>query len=401
MAIGFEFATGWQIYKDQPILPGQTTPPLFSKGFALKRTLGWDMTVDGKEIEFVVNPVEEDAQGEGNVRARMRNLAQFVGMMNQKNAQAQLRNTDFTGHLPANPRFVIYNTAQNQPIAAIPQVSAGVLLSRYRKLVRVLANPGTNAADRFFGGSAATYTGVFAAVRLRPAHLQDPRWPTHAPSAKLRGLVSLIATYIKRGTPPQAHTPMKAAKYLMVVMARTNFAGIFATLPDNERNQYRQHPNQWVNYICSSVMRNVAGFAPGGADPNAALIGYEISDQGTLAQGQRVVLPITRQAWLIAMTRGSDLLSAEAHKIGRLHPLNNPVYRDTAGVGHRLRGLGGLGQRTDMIPTPTGPKPGIIFEFRARQNPVTWDQWEDYAVRMYRFFRDLNENAKNAAVDYA
>ena len=397
MAVGFEFATNWQIYKDAPIPPGQATPPLFSKGFTLKRTTGWDMTIDGREIEFVVKPVDENAQGEGGVRARMRTLEAFVSRMNGMRGQAQLRNTDFAGHIPATPRFVIYT--QNQPISAIPQVSAGVLLARYRKLVRVLANPNRNATTQFFGGSAQQYAGVFASVRLPPAALQDPNWPGHVPSAKLRGLVSLIATYIKRGTPPAPNTPIMAAKYLMVVMARTNFAGIFATLPQAERDHYRQNPLHWVSYICTTVMANVACFG-GGANPNQPLIGYEISDQSQLGPGQRVTLPITRRAWLLEMTRGRDLLTAEAHKIGAFHPVNNPIYRDTAGVGHRLRGLGGLGQRTDLIPTPSGPKPGIIFEFRARQNPVAWDQWTDYAVRMYRFFENLNEQAKNVAVDY-
>lgn len=398
MAVGFEFATNWQIYKDQPIPPGQNRPPRFKKGLTLKRTLGWDMTVDGAEIEFVVKPVEEDANGEGYVRARLRTLQTFVGMMNRSNAQTQLRNTDFVGHLPPHPRFVIYNTDPNQPIEGLPQVSAGVLLSRYRKLVRVLADPAKAATPRFFSTFANTYSAIFASVSLPWIHLQDPNW-LHSPSAQLRGLVTLIATYIKRGTPPGPNTPINAAKYLMVVMARTNFAGIFATLPLAERNHYRQNTNQWVDYICTSVMSHVPGFQ-GGANPDEPLIGYEISDQNRLPAGQRVALPITRRKWLVGMTRGRDVLSAAAHQIGPLHPVNTPIYKDTFGVGHRLRGLGGLGQRTDTIQTPNGPQPGIIFEFRARQARVRWDQWEDYAVRMYRFFRDLNELALNAPVDY-
>jgi len=124
-----------------------------------------------------------------------------------------------------------------------------------------------------------------------------------------------------------------------------------------------------------------------------------LTDRGKLKHEQRVQLSITRKQWLTKMTQNVDLLTASAHSIGRFQRTNQALYKDVGGLGHRLRGFGGLGDKMDTLSYQGTQRRGAIIEFRARQAVLPYNKWEDYAVEMYKFIHELNTGGRQANLD--
>ena len=412
MAVGFEFATGWDIFKikdgmNLPVTGVRTEADLnhyttgYPKAAVVRGGYGWKMTVDGTEIEYVVNELEESSGGENQLTFVMADLKRFVTMMNARNAQSFLTAGDFppgTFRAP-NDRFVIHikNDLRFKNIEAIPQVTGGVRLARVRKLWRLLADPTSAAARQFFAdspGGQPIYSSMINQVTLRPGQLLDSNWPTHKPGARLRGLVTLIATYLRRGYSPEQHG-VGAVKYLFILMSRTKFSALVDNLPHDERTHYKAAKDDWVNYICKDVMSKVTGMPPTGVDPDGVVIERKVTDRGNLPVP--LTLPITRKDWLKGMLKGRDLLSAEANPLGGA---DDATWRDSnPELGHRLRGLAGLGDKMDRLTYKGVSNKAAIIEFRARQAALEYKLWPDYAQRMHRFFTAINEGDRYGLID--
>lgn len=411
MAIGFEFATGWEIFrlKDNASIGDirslvdlrNCTEP-FPKAAVVHRGMGWNMTVDGTEIEYVVNELEESQAGAERLSFVMVDLKSFVVIMNMianRMRKNFLSEADFSpGTFRAsNSRFVIHiqNQFLNKDIEARPQVTGGVRLGRVLKLWRLLADNNSEAAKQLLttGRGETYYSSVIRQVTLDWTALRDSKWQDHVPSTKLRGLATLIATYLIRGISPNQRK-VGAAKYLFILMSRTKFSALFNTLPLEEQTHYRSAMEDWVDFICRNVMSRVPSM-PGGLNPNGWLIEQLIDDRGNDPQG--VQIPIVRRDWLIGMLNGTDLLSADAH------PLDGPddhLWRDSnPGLGHRLRGLAGLGDKMDTIQYHDRATNAAIIEFRAQQAVLPVWQWDDYADRMHRFFTAINEGERDGVID--
>ena len=112
-------------------------------------------------------------------------------------------------------------------------------------------------------------------------------------------------------------------------------------------------------------------------------------------------IPITHRDWLTGMTRGQDLLSAAANPIeGKANRKNVVIYKDSdPAMGHRLRGLAGLGDKMDDVTYGVIPEKAAIIEFRARQKQVLFTDWKKYALECFDFFRMVNEGDRFAAFD--
>jgi len=170
------------------------------------------MTVDGTEIEYVVNKLEESQAGVERLSLVMVDLKSFVAAMSVMAMQKRKNFLSAADFLPGtfrspNDHFVIYikNQYLNKDIAARPQVTGGVRLGRVLKLWRLLANPNSEAAKQLLttGRGETYYSSVIRQVTLDWMALRDSKWQDHAPSAKLRGLATLIATYLMRGISPE------------------------------------------------------------------------------------------------------------------------------------------------------------------------------------------------------
>ncbi|HKU96063.1 MAG TPA: hypothetical protein VJR58_12340 [Vineibacter sp.] len=412
MAVGFEFATGWDIFK---LKHGMNIPAgglknevdlkacteSYPKAAVVRGGLGWKMTVDGTEIEYVVDEVAESKAGETQLTFVMADLKAFVRMMNARNVNRFVTAADFpkdTFRAP-NDRFVIHikNELRFKDVEAIPQVTGGVRLARVRKLWRLLADPKSQAAKQFFAetpGGTPIYSSMVNKVTLNWRAIKDSKWKDHAPSAKMRGLVTLIATYLLRGYSPEKHG-VGAVKYLFVLMSRTKFSALFNDLPSEERNHYKTAQADWIDFICKDVMSQIAGMPPTGIDPDGLLIERRITDRGNLKAP--VELPITRRAWLAGMLKDEDLLSAAAHPLGGD---DDATWHDSnPELGHRLRGLAGLGDKMDAVQYGGRQNKAAIIEFRARQAALPYKVWDDYAFRMHRFFTEINEGERHGLID--
>lgn len=412
MGVGFEFATGWDIWQLKPGInvPAQgfrTEADLkqyttsYPKAAVVKGGFGWQMTVDGTEIEYVVDAVDESDGGANQLVGIMSDLNKFMKMMNARNTQAFLTAADFPPGTfsPPKDRFVIHikNDLRFKDIDAIPQVTGGVRLARIRKLWRLLSDPNSAAAKQFFSekpGGNPMYSPIVKRALIDWNQIRDSRWPHHHPSAALRGLVTLIATYLMRGYSPEQHG-VGAVKYLFFVMSRTSFSGLFKELPAEEQNHYKGAKDDWVNFICVDVMSKIAGMPPTGIDPAGKVLERKITDRGNLKTP--VELPITRVDWLKGMVDGRDLLSAKEHPLGGL---DNATWEDSnPELGHRLRGLAGLGDKMDTVQYGGTSNKAAIIEFRARQAALEYKHWPDYAFRMHKFFTEINEGDRHGLID--
>jgi hypothetical protein len=395
MAIGFEFAIGWQAYKDAPVPPGSTYPPAFDKGAKLLETPFFDVTVDGVELEFVVHAIPENAEGEGQVTRRLLFLNEWIKGLNAKKRAGFIPFSELKHLFPKNmdKPFVLYHCADD--IEAIPQVTVGIRLGRIRKLMRILGNEKSEASQTLFADFKASYSNMMSKSTPNHRLVRDSRWPDHDPSAKLRGLATYLALYLRRGIVPRDGTAINAVKYLMIMMSRTNFSALFEQLPSTEKIHYRAAPDDWVRFLCTDVMTVALGRA---VDPTGRLIEYLVNDRGNLAGDSRVHIEVRRNEWLKGILNGRDLLSAAAH------PLNTDedrrAYEDSnPGLGHRLRGLAGLGNATDPVNYKGRTENTAIIEFRARQAKLPYTQWQSYGLKMFRFFRALNEGGRHDRID--
>lgn len=419
MAVGFEFATGWDIYKlkDGLDLPKHgvaindawisANTIHYPKAATIRGGLGWSMTVDGTEIEWVTSQVEESEAGANQLVQIVGDLTRFVSMLNARNAQSFLTAADFPKGTfkPPNDRFTIHIKQQMRfkNIEAIPQVTGGIRLARIRKLWRLLAEPNSQAAKIVFGGEgmgADFYSRLLKQVTIQHSQMLDPNWKTHVPSAKLRGLLTMIMTYLARGYSPTGAT-VGALKYLFILMSRTSFAGLFKDLPNEEQQHYKTGKGkaQWVEYICKHLMSKVPTMPQTGIEPTGMVVERKVTDRSNLAVDAAVVLPISRKAWLEGIVEGRDLLSAQAHPLGGD---DNALWADSnPELGHRLRGLAGLGEKMDTVHYNNVPNQAAIIEFRARQAALEWSLWLDYAKHMHRFITDINEAERHDAIDLA
>jgi hypothetical protein len=417
MAVGFEFATGWDIYKlndgvnpvhgtainDQWIAANTTSYP---KAAVVRGGLGWSMTVDGTEIEWVVKEVEENAAGAIQLTQVMNDLTGFVGMLNKRNMQSFLTAADFpigTFRAP-NDRFIIHikQDLRMKPIEAITQVTGGIRLARVRKLWRLLADPNSHFASVIFGGEgggARGYAGLLKPIILDHTNMRDPNWPGHVPSAKMRGLLTMIMTYLRRGYSP-TQQGVGAVKYLFLLMSRTSFGALFKDLPKEERDYYRTHEGKakWVEYVCRHLMSRMPNMPATGVEPEGMVVERKITDRGNLST-KPVTLPITRKAWLEAMVEGRDLLSAAEHPLGGD---DNALWADSnPELGHRLRGLAGLGDKMDTVMYGGRQNKAAIIEFRARQAALEYSLWPGYAAAMHSFITEINEGERHGVIDLA
>lgn len=405
MALGFEFAIDWNIYEDHDISHKYNSARHMLKKAAVLYSApsGWQMTADGNEIEFVVNQIEENHQGEGNVRTRLRGLQGFIGTLTNPNLvkhMEYLRNKDLLGTtIKSSTNFVI-NTKNRFNITANPQATAGIRLGRIRKLFRILSNENSNAAKQFNGSQEGTRRFIskrYKAISLHHNQIRDANWPKLQPSPNLRGLATLVSFYIVQGKGKQG---VGAVKYLFGVLARTSFAAMFKQLEPEEIKYYQTDPNRWVSFICNDIVPKIPEMSR--VDPSRKLIERPIRERDPASTKEVTTsIPITVEQWLKGMVTGVDLLSAAAHPItGRKATAQNKqLYTDSRGYGHRLRGTAGLGDKMDVVTYQNADENVPVFEFRNKQRYIGVDSWSDYGVAVYRFIHALNTGNRQSALD--
>ena len=436
MAVGFEFQTPTlKIYKisdkQETELTGlqaksdwaglkkaaervTASPQFFAKTVVLSKSVaGWYAVPDGDDVEFVVTQIPIEAGGGLRVQSVMGSVKLAVDRIKAIFSAGRIKScpyavrTDDRALFNQFPPFVLkWDMPASQDVIGFPQITGGVDLTKLRKLFKILAK-NTESADIFLGIEKPPYVALLGDIaNFKAKGTVDPKWPTHTPSREMRSLVSLIAAYLHRGgASPGAG--LAAVKQLWFIMARTDFSTLFKQLPSAEQMHYSAQPNDWVDYVCGTVMPAVKPTYAPKMDPDGWLIDRKITDYRELQGDETVQIEITRRQWLVGMTAGRDLLTQAAHPHQWWNRKDLKMYKDVNGE-HRLRGSGAMGDKMDEIVLAniqsggTGTLDAPIFEFRAPgvgANVMSYTAWGDYAFKAYRFLAAVNVLSKETPID--
>jgi len=386
-------------------------PSFFSKSVVLSRSGGWYAVPDGDDVEFVVShvPIADDGAVQlgttmANLEARIDEIEALFTINARRTDCPWLVRSDSPAIFAQYPPFLLkWDMPNKTDVIGFPQITGGIGLEKLRKVFKILAQ-NTEASDIFLGVEKAPYVKLLDNIsnNFEAKKTPDPKWPDHEPSREMRSLVSLIAAYLHRGA-SNSGQGLGAVKQLWFIMSRTDFGTLFQQLPNDEQQHYRQVPGDWVDYICSTVMPAVnAVYAPN-MNPDGYLIDRLITDYRELQGDKRVQIDITRRDWLIAMTRGADVLTATAHPQKWWRRKDKKMFFDVNGE-HRLRGSGALGTKMDEIVIGDLTINAPIFEFRAPgvgANVMPHSAWSDYAIKAYRFLSACNVIDKETPINGA
>jgi hypothetical protein len=389
-AVGFEFQTGWQAYREVRTQGGPSQRQELPKETALfggrRSGLGWTMETDGAEIEFVIEPPLENKAAVADVFGRLQFfLLKLEAAGRERPLITAAAYPDLFNVEHRQSKLVIVpepHTSASSHISAQPQVTVGVRLSRIHLLFEELGRLGLEVRDPTFerdGLESLYFSKLYRDIGRRAFEAGPVQG--RAPSPRLRGLMAMIVQYLRGGI---AGGTRAYAKDMAYAMARTDFATIFAGLPVTERSYFQQNPEAWVQYALQT-----AGLGAGSGGER--LINQRISDGGARSLGSPtppVELPLTRAAWLRAMaapTQPRDLFTADA-------TAGDPLYTDDQGK-NRLRALGLLGSKQDTV---GHGKEGVIIELRQLRRRVPWPEWSQLAHRIVDYMAELNGRKTDA-----
>ncbi len=401
-AVGFEFETNWMV--------SHADGSPFAKYDPIYTGAGWRMEADEpahglSDVEFVVKPpFEETAGGLANLQATMAALQAFFGNL----TAAAGGKGNLLQNAAANP--YVDGPLQNDVIlqagdpTATPQTTVGVRLERLMVLLDELSRPGSDAKEELLGlggrsdANAATLDTVTDAISgvpgKAPIHDRNRMGTGYVPSQAMRGLMAMIALYLRRGAiipglDPYAQA-FKYAKMVAIIMGRTDFGGMFAQLPNTERDYYLTHPDHWVQFALDTAKDAfpAANFAPAGNVIARGLKGAPPKYHPQTAQmtkpGKVIPIPVSRRDWLMGMPLGHDLLTA-----GTFEQFNPGRQANFSGA------FGALGKRTDKVGPPgplggAGAFKGVILELREVKHDRHYLDWAQFAEDVFNYILALN-----------
>jgi len=212
-----------------------------------------------------------------------------------------------------------------------------------------------------------------AAEALDTYRIHNATAPAEATGAAVKGLLTLIYAYAEAGPDKSPFLKTKTP-----LMAKTNYATLWKTLPKPAQSHLKQ---------ASALGGGRTRFE----DLVALATGYD---------GNRLTRPLfetrvrlvdevpdmneaewyknlTMGDWVRAMTKGVDKLTTKKFP-------NLPK-------GKKVEGYGVLGSKMDKDPGTGDKLP--VFELRSASAMMTFDKLESWSLKMFDYFRKLNEGA--------
>jgi hypothetical protein len=394
--VGVELeAATWEVRSDGTRKLAKYTPIVHRPYFQLQAEWGG---AEKWALELVTNPSGVTSEAEWRQMSRgMVRLARDLTGLGEKYHHFP------ADMLPGGERGYTIHTPTGPPRSFKPslQVTVGVPLSKVPELLRNMKE----SADAVIDGGTRAETGVIR--NQTAAFLGENR----TPSDDLVGFVSLLDLYLRAGSKPQHKAFPKA---VFDVLARTDFASMFALLPADERTEITTRLPAWVETVIgiAAVRTNDAPLlAQHFYDPHESW--YYNKFHGH-EHGASTRLTTSRDAWLRGMTADLDLLryrsrlpdnatiddyraevvnlaatveiapvadrSMYMESPGNFAPFVVPTSEDPDALellkDLRTRlvdlheGMGALGDRTDQINYAGGEqKRGVILEFRRLPEP--------------------------------
>jgi hypothetical protein len=398
-AVGFEFEVGtWQVLAvnrppDQAQRDGNALIPhvelaTFTKDHVLHAGRGFNLKPDEASdgswhLEFVVEPpFQETTKERARVKSVMKSIERFAARLLAAGPDAVIQIQGHDGEWLLSEEIGLNDGGwlikPYGDITGEPQTTGGVRLDQLADLMATMATGaiigetasettarqtggsylvGKNASDADLAGASP------AAARARFADF--PGRAVHSPQTASKELISVLAlirTYLLKASTPSAY-----AKSIAPLMARTDFSAIFRAMP--ESGYYASYPAQWV-----ALNLHVAGLTGAGGQPFFS----GTSTYVDATEWADVQAAMSREEWLDAMARGTDLLTIAN-------------FPDANVAGH-LFGFGKLGTATDTV-GKRGSRTETqapIFELRRMMGGVDYRVWATMALELFDYFVALN-----------
>ncbi|HEY3608126.1 MAG TPA: DUF4157 domain-containing protein [Pseudonocardiaceae bacterium] len=353
-----------------------------------------ETTLGGSDLEFVTAAFPETAEGLAQLIRAMTQITEVAAHLSAGGVFDAGQLAKWAGGTAARPsdsapagtatgkqrgtfKKMVSSEARREyavtnagPVTANPQTTAGVLLSRIPDLVREITAPPPAGGPAFNPMGAEDAAGVQTRALqqvnayLRPGFLvpsADPDRPAAPPSAELRGLLTLIATYLISGA---ASRQQNYVKGIAPLLARTDFATMYGQLPQEEQANFKEKPAIFID----TALR-AAGLPTTDGPVVAGVIGT------TPPQGN--IQHVTRRIWLNGMVDGTDLMS------GAGYARYDWGRTDNAEVASEFESMGSLGSRTDPGDLP-------ILELRRMKKSVPFGQWTALARAAFELIGRVN-----------
>ena len=389
-SVGLEFETDWGIH-------GIANPA--KKGIAKKRPAkhtsykdgdGFTVQVDeahrgfnagyeglSRQIEFVVEPHPETDEGAAKLLTTMRSLKTEAEGLETLRTDRKDDEKGFR-YPGANRKLWVFPDAKDTAkpkIHARAQATIGLTLPAISTFAQL---PADQPAKTRTGGYLVTHARREASLRGHRGPFADAAKAAGQiknASEELRGLVSLLALYIKVFHEPYAAKEDYVKGYLPL-LAKTDFATMFSQLPDVEQKKYgksKKSKKKFADLVLESVT----------ADPTYHAVNPKMPVVPDSKMSGDTALGLTLQDWLTSIAGGVD----------RLTPRHDP----------RLFGLGDLGegasQGTRTDPAPDGGSRRMILEFRGgsvgatpnvAQGFLSPAEWIEFAFDYFNLVRQLH-----------
>jgi hypothetical protein len=379
MGVGFEFEFGWHVKRvHRTSMPGVDVEFDFPKYHVFFEGNGFNLECDPPGLEFVVKPpVDETDAGRLRLVRIMRNIDAMCVALGRlyQSGRRRMYFSDLTtialgpDHVGwVEPELVVKASAD---ISAVPQINAGLRMNRIRTVLRDMANPGSDANRELvgLGGNPDYYARRINEALAASDIRQNPRWVTagsaHRVSAKLRGMLALIAQYVEGGARRPGYDAsadaLKYAKAMTYLMARTDFGKMFRMLPQDEQNFYKANGGTEFRKLVRLALRMSV------ADMDRYIIERGLRD----GRGGVIQIPITRREWITRMTEGRDVL------------------RENSAVYNYSESFGSLGPRVDRV--KNGTHRGLVLEFR-QVGELPRRQWPTFALDAFDYIRSVNRD---------
>ncbi|MEQ4302935.1 DUF4157 domain-containing protein [Plantactinospora sp. B6F1] len=349
-----------------------------------------DESLAGSDLEFVVGHVPETDAGREQLVQVMNNILAIANLLVPEGIH---RATDVAvgGTTAASFTGGYAVVGRVGQLGAKPQVTAGLRLDRLDELMGYIANPvpsgqpaptvasAANAQQRAFvdlnsmddinrimNKTVAHTAAAIASLRARPDV------PNDFGSPELRGLLNLVVSYLieaGRGV------SMPFAKSIAPMLARTDLAAIFQTLPPAEKTFLSaEYGQEFVDLVFSG------GRIGGGPD--------EPVIKGGISQANRPARAfdhVTRDLWLRELTDSTDILSPHGYQEIFPEPeVGQARYTD-------LESMGAFGERMDRV-GPSADLRAPILELRRMRDLAHVAEWPTVALAVFDLVRALNAN---------
>ncbi len=403
MDVGFEFEMNWLVQKQKqrtsnwlgriglgPVFKDLHRRETFyidpAGGFELQA----DSTPNGSDIEAVTNHFPDTPAGLANLDVALLALQNLAGLLDAQNANPHF---DWAAPLPMpglQKNVRIFPQPVGGGLTAAPQATVGIRMDQIHNMLRESANNvpvGVNPAT----STTLMGTGDDALIRLATNRANSPQADVPLgggganvpPSLELKGLLSLIISYIYKGHAsymPGVQNHLTYSKLIAPFMARTDFVEMFNHLPPAEHVHFSPGGGAGPAGFAAYVIGVINNPAINGAT-NVFRYGYGNGNGGVVNHA------LTRDAWLQGIANGIDHMSTH----------NDPALSDSLGSRGNA-GMAGLpapavdADAGGIAAAGLGPAvDGMIVEMR-RMNNLPYLQWRPVANRIAAFIMALNNN---------